>query len=150
MNPGALSSKSRTSPANQPRPFFRDAMDAYVDKRYADASDLLERAAQAEPNAPDVSFYLGVCRLLQGKPADSIVPLQSVLADEKSPWTQSAYFYLAKAYIQTGDLARAETHLQAAANIAGRLKAEAGSELTRLQAIRASQEKQNNPETPKP
>ena len=150
MDPGALSGKSRTSPAHQPRPFFRDAMDAYVDRRYADASDLLEQAAQAEPNAPDVNFYLGVCRLLEAKPADSVTPLQSVLADEKSRWAQAAHFYLAKAYLQTGDLVQAEAHLQAAADMAGRLRAEAGAELTRLQAVRAREEKQNRRQAPKP
>ena len=139
LEPGALSGKLQNSPTNQPRPFFRAAMDAYVDRRYADASDLLEQAAKAEPNAPDVNFYLGVCRLLQAKPADAMAPLQSVLADEKLPWAQAAHFYLAKAYIQTGDLALAESHLQAAAGMAGRLKAEAGSELARLQAVRAEQ-----------
>jgi tetratricopeptide (TPR) repeat protein len=137
MGPRALSGKSRKSATEQPRPFFRDAMDAYVDGRYASASDLLEQAASVEPNAPDVNFYLGVCRLLLGKPADSMAPLQSVLAGEKSLWGQSAHFYLAKAYIQTGDLAQAEEQLRAAAGLAGNLKAEAASELAQLQTIRA-------------
>lgn len=150
LGPGALSGKSGKAPTNQARPFFRDAMDAYVDKRYADATDLLERALQAEPNALDVNFYLGVCRLLQAKPADSIAPLQSVLVDEESPWAQPAHFYLAKAYIQTGDLAHAEAQLQAAAAMPGRLKAEAGSEVTRLQAVRASQEKQKDSDASRP
>jgi hypothetical protein len=140
-DPRALSGKSGKSAADQQRPFFRDAMAAYVDQRYTDASDLLEQAARAEPNVPDVSFYLGVCRLLLGKPADAIAPLQSVLADEKSLWAQSAHFYLAKAYVQTGDLTQAEEQLQAAAGMAGNLKAEAASELTRLQSIRAGGEK---------
>ena len=138
-DPRALSGKSGRSAADQSRPFFRDAMAAYVDQRYADASDLLEQAARAEPNAPDVNFYLGVCRLLLGRPADAITPLQSVLADETSLWAQSAHFYLAKAYIQTGDLTQAEEQLQAAAGLAGNLKAEAASELTRLQSIRAGE-----------
>ncbi len=150
VDPGALSGKHSKSPGDQPRPFFRDAMDAYVDQRYADATDLLEQAARAEPNAADVNFYLGVCRLLKANPADSIAPLQSVVADEKSPWAQAAHFYLAKAYIQTGDLAHAESQLQAAAAMPGRLKAEAGSELTRLQAVRMSKENKKNPEAPKP
>jgi TolA-binding protein len=150
VGPAALSGKHSTSPTNQPRPLFRDAMDAYVDQRYADASDLLERAAHAEPKAPDVNFYLGVCRLLQAKPADSIAPLQSVLTDEKSTWAQPAHFYLAKAYIQTGDLEHAEAQLQAAAALLGRLTTEAASELSRLQAIRARQEKQKNSDASRP
>jgi cytochrome c-type biogenesis protein CcmH/NrfG len=130
-------------------------MDSYVDKRYADATDLLEQAAKAEPNAADVNFYLGVCRLLQAKPTDSIAPLQAVLvnvnanANDTSPWAQSAHFYLAKAYIQIGDLTDAETQLQTAAALTGRLSAEASSELTRLQAVRAS-EKPQSPVSPNP
>lgn len=146
---GGLAGRPRKSTIGQARPFFRDAMDAYVAQRYSDASDLLEKAAQAEPNAPDVNFYLGVCRLLQGKPADSIAPLKSILSDETSPWAQSAHFYLAKAYMQTGDLAQAETQLQAAADMPGRLKTEAGSELARLQTVRA-EEQQHNPVVEKP
>ncbi len=147
---GGLAGRPRKSPINQARPFFRDAMNAYVDQRYSDASDLLEKAAQAEPNAPDVNFYLGVCRLLRGKPADSIAPLTEPFCRMRtSPWAQSAHFYLAKAYLQTGDLAQAETQLHAAADMPGRLKAEAGSELARLQTVRA-EEQQNNPGVEKP
>ena len=141
MDPRALSGKSEKSAADQPRPFFRDAMAAYVDQRYTDASDLLEQAARAEPNAADVNFYLGACRLLVGKPADAIAPLQNVLADEKSLWAQSAHFYLAKAFIQTGDLIRAEEHLKAAAVLSGNLKTEAALESAQLQSIRAGEEK---------
>ena len=36
--------------------------------------DLLEKAAQAEPQALNVKFYLGVCRLLEGRPAESVAP----------------------------------------------------------------------------
>jgi len=157
LDPGALSGKPGRSPNSQARPFFRDAMDAYVDKRYADATDLLEQAAKAEPNAADVNFYLGVCRLLQAKPTDSIAPLQAVLVNvnanakgnDTSPWAQAAHFYLAKAYIQIGDLADAEAQLQSAATLTGRLSAEARSELTRLQAVRAS-EKPRIPGSPNP
>jgi hypothetical protein len=149
MDAGGLAGKPRKSPIDQARPFFRDAMDAYVAQRYSDASDLLEKAAQTEPNAADVNFYLGVCRLLQGRPGDSIAPLNSILSDETSPWAQAAHFYLAKAYIQTGDLARAETQLHAAADMPGRLKAEAGSELARLQTVRA-EEQQHHPVVEKP
>jgi tetratricopeptide (TPR) repeat protein len=155
LDPGALSDKPRRVPTNQARPFFRDAMVAYVDERYADATDLLEQAAKTEPSAADVNFYLGVCRLLQARPTDSIGPLQAVLVSanandhDTSRWAQAAHFYLAKAYIQIGDLADAEAQLQTAAALTGRLSAEASSELTRLQAVRAS-EKRQNPGSPNP
>lgn len=136
----------QTHSSNAGRAYFQNAMDAYVEKRYADAIDLLEEAVKVEPNAPDANFFLGICRLLQAKPADSIAPLKAALANEKSPFTQSAHFYLAKAYVQTRNLAAAEAELHAAAAMSGRLSADVRSTLNRLQALRAKEEKLKQPE----
>jgi TolA-binding protein len=123
------------------RTYFQNGMNAYVEKRYRDAIDLLERAVDDEPKAPDANFFLGVCRLLEARQSEAIPPLKTVAANEQSPYAQSAHFYLAKAYIQMGDLAQAETELEAAAAVPGRLGAEARSALSRLQAVRAEQGK---------
>ena len=131
---GNSSAPDRSGPA---RPYFRSAMDAYVEKRYTDAIGFLEQAVKAEPNAPDLNFYLGVCRLLEAKPGDSITPFNVVLRDEGSPLAQGAHFYLAKALIQTGDLAQAEPHLQSAAALPGSLSTEASLELARLRTLRS-------------
>ena len=67
---------------------------------YPDAAILLERAVEAEPTAADANIFLAICRLMQGKVADSVAPLKVALTNEDSVYTQSAHFYLAKAYIQ--------------------------------------------------
>ena len=123
-------------------------MNAYVERRYADALDLLEQAIQIEPKASDVNFYLGICRLLEAKPGDSIAPLNAVLRNQESPLTQAAHFYLAKAFIQTGSLAQAEAQLLSAAAMPGSLSTEAGLELARLQALHVPERKPKNTEAP--
>ncbi len=132
------------------RGLFQKAMDAYLEQRYSAAASLLEDAAQVEPKASDVNFFLGICRIMLAKPEDAVAPLENVLADEKSTYAQSAHYYLAKAYVQTDHLPEAEVQLQAAAAMPGRLRSEASSMLSRVQALRATQGKQEPPEqTPK-
>lgn len=131
----------------QGRVYFEQAMGAYVDRRYGNAAALLEEAVQAQPNAEDANFYLGVCRLLVARPSDAIAPLTKILANPKSPFTQSAHFYLAKAFIQTQDLAQAEEHLRAADAVPGRLSTQAHSLLGKVQALRARQQPPLTPPT---
>jgi TolA-binding protein len=128
-----------SQPPAQGRTYFQNAMGAYVEKRYADAIPLLEADLELEPKAADTNYYLGICRLVQASPADAIAPLETVAGNDKSALARSAHFYLAKAYIQMGDLAKAETELQTAAAAPGRLGAEARALLKRLQALRAVQ-----------
>jgi len=117
---------------------FRKAMMAYVKKHYDDATSLLENSLNTEPDAPDVNFYYGICKLLQSHPADSLAPLQKAIDKPNSTLTQAAHFYLAKAYLQTGNLAKAETELNAAAEITGFMKEEAAADLARLHAVLAA------------
>jgi hypothetical protein len=151
VNPHALSDKTSGPHASDPtRAFFRSAMNAYLEKRYMDALEILEEAVKKEPGAPDVNFYLGVCRLLEAKPQDSIAPLNAVLDNKESPLQQAAHFYLAKAYIQIGDLVNAESQLQIAAAMPGTLSTEAGLELARLHALHSQDEKPRTVDAPRP
>jgi tetratricopeptide (TPR) repeat protein len=113
-------------------------MAAYVEKRYDDAVELLEAALKDQPGAPDINFYLGISLLMKGKPEESVGPLQTAAANEKSPYQQSAHFFLAKAYLQTADLARAENELQIAASTPGSRASEARSLLERIHALRST------------
>lgn len=120
------------------RVLFQQGMAAYVEGDYGKASDMLESARSAEPNAADVNFYLGICRLVEGHPADSIPVLKAALSSPPSPLTQPAHFYLAKAYVQMQQLAEAEHEMQEAAAMPGRLRVEARALLARIQALRKS------------
>src|SRR5947209_19990335 len=53
---------------------------------------------------------------------------------ENSPHSQSAHFYLGKAYLQMRDIPRAQAELESAAALAGRLTGAAKSTLARLRA----------------
>ena len=128
---------------NTGRALFRKGMVAYVDRRYNAAADLLENALRIEPKAADVNLYLGICRLIQGRPADAVPLLKVVSAAPDSVLTQSAHFYLGKAYVQTGNLSDAQAEWQQAAATPGRLAAEARSLLLRLRAARKP-DPQNN------
>ena len=131
-----------SSGPNQPpaagRTAFKSGMDAYVEKRYEDAVVLLQAAMKEEPRAVDTNFYLGISLLMRGKPKESVGPLQTA-ANEKSPYAQSAHFFLAKAYLQTADFARAENELQIAASMPGRRASEASSLLARVHALRSAE-----------
>ena len=62
---------------------FRDAMLAYVEKRYSDAGSLLENAAKQAPGSTDINFFLGVCRLMNGPlVTDAIEPLEAAAMDK--------------------------------------------------------------------
>jgi TolA-binding protein len=116
---------------------FQDAMLAYVEKRYGDAEVLLEDTLKLAPGAPEINLYLGICQLVNGKADEAVHPLQSVLAHENSPYTQSAHFYLAKAYLQIWKVSKAEEQLGAAAAMPGPLNTEAKALLEKIQAIAA-------------
>jgi TolA-binding protein len=127
----ASSYSSRRDPADAGRVQFQAAMRAYVDGRYAEAVEGLAAALHSDPNAPDVNFYLGICDLLTGQPEKSIEPLQLATAGN-SPLVQSAHYYLAKAYIEDGQLTEAETELSRAIAVPGRLTSESRALLLRL------------------
>jgi hypothetical protein len=62
--------------------------------------------------------------------------LKEVLSAPASSFTQSAHFYLAKAYLQMSQLEDAEREMQAAAALPGNLTAEAQSLAARIHALR--------------
>jgi tetratricopeptide (TPR) repeat protein len=135
---GASSAAPRgVESATEQRALFADAMRAYVDRNYDEASDLLHRVLQADPEASDANFYLGVILLLKGRPDQAVEPLRFAATNGRDRWSQPAHFYLAKTYLQTRDLASAESELKAAADIAGPWTGTAKADLATLQALRS-------------
>lgn len=86
---------------------------------------------------------------MAGHSAEAVAPLKTVLAARPGVFTQPAHFYLAKAYLQLGNLAEAEREMQTASELSGRLTTEARSLLSRIQALR-QQLPQDNTGTAKP
>ena len=67
-----------------------------------------------------------------------MAPLKEVLDAPASSFTQSAHFFLAKAYLQTSRLEDAEREMQAAAALIGSLTTEAQSLAARIHSLRTS------------
>lgn len=140
---GKTSSYSSTgAPQDTGRIMFQNAMNAYIDGRYIEATGYLENAVKLEPKVADINFYLGVCRLLQGHPEDSVGPLKNAAAAGNSPYLQSSHYYLAKAYVQSHRFADAENEFREAIAVPGRLTADAKALLARLQVLRTQIDKQ--------
>jgi len=115
---------------------FLDAMLAYDEKRYTDAEALLSEAVKLAPGDPEVSLYLGICRLAEGNAYDAVPPLKSVTNKNDSPYAPAAHFCLAKAYLQMRDLYTAEQQLKEAAEVP-----EAKALLTQVQRLLAQRSK---------
>ncbi len=127
--------------ADSGRVLFHDGMNAYIDARYHDASGYLRSALKYEPSAADVNFYLGVCRILDGHPAESIPALKIAIAAGNSPYLQSAHYYLGKAYVQEMNLEGAEMEFREATGLPGQLSTDAKAMLARVVALREQIEK---------
>jgi len=118
------------------RSLFLAAMLAYDEKRYRDAEALLNDAVKLAPGDPEVSLYLGICRLAEGNAYDAVPPLKSVTNKNDSPYAPAAHFCLAKAYLQMRDLYTAEQQLKEAPKIP-----EAKALLTQVQWLLAQRNK---------
>jgi hypothetical protein len=93
---------------------FAAAMTRYGAKDYAGAVEQLQPLADASPDAAHVQFFLGISQVMSGKPAAAIESLDRAAATGTAPFADEAHFYLAKAAMQTRDLARAERELRIA------------------------------------
>jgi hypothetical protein len=93
---------------------FAAAMMRYSAKDYAGAAEQLQPLAESSPDAAHVQFFLGISQLMSSKPAAAIESLDRAAATGTAPFADEAHFYLAKAAMQTRDLARAERELQIA------------------------------------
>jgi hypothetical protein len=100
--------------ANNQAQSFAAAMTRYSAKDFAGAAEQLQPLAEANPGAAHVQFFLGIAQLMSGKPAAAIESLDRAVASGTAPFADEAHFYLAKAAMQTRDLARAERELQIA------------------------------------
>lgn len=94
---------------------FDAAMAKYTAGQYADAEAGLSAAVASAPDLPPAQFYLGISRLLLGRPADARTPLAAAASLGVSPWSEESHFYLAKVALAQNDVATATTELRTAA-----------------------------------
>jgi len=114
---------------------FRKAMEVYRKQQYRAAIPGLRQAAQLNPSAPDIRFFLGICYLLDEHPAEANEELQRTVALGETPYLEAAHFYLAKARLRENDLSGAKTELEKTIQLRGDREAEARRLLGQVETI---------------
>lgn len=111
---------------------FRNAMQFYVKGDYAHAIPGVRTAAKASPRTASFNFYLGACYLLTGQTDPAIVSFRKTVALGDPAYSESAHFYLAKAYLRKREVARAKDELQKTVQFHGSLESETAEILRQL------------------
>jgi tetratricopeptide (TPR) repeat protein len=111
---------------------FRTAMEFYSTGDYVSAIPGLEEAAKLDPEAPNISFFLGACYLLSGQSSEGIATLERVVDLGDTVFLEEAHLLLAKARISGGDVDTATDHLQTVIDLDGAFADEARSLLDTL------------------
>jgi tetratricopeptide (TPR) repeat protein len=91
---------------------FQRGMAHYARADYARAIPDLDAAARLAPDAPHITFYLGIAHLMTGQGDAAIDRLQATVALGESAYLADAHWYLAKAYLRRQDVRAAESHLR--------------------------------------
>lgn len=111
---------------------FHKAMQFYVKGDYAKAIPGVRAAAKANPQSASFNFYLGACYLLAGQTDPAVVSFRKTVSLGDPAYSESAHFYLAKAYLQEKEVARAKDELQKTVQFHGSLESEAAEILRQL------------------
>jgi tetratricopeptide (TPR) repeat protein len=106
--------------ADDARKSFAAAMTRYRAGDFAAAATGLRALVVKSPELASAQFYLGICELMMRQPRRAETALKAAADSEVTPYADEAYFYLAKAALQRGDLTAAERALtEAVARDAG-------------------------------
>jgi TolA-binding protein len=111
---------------------FRTAMQNYSKEDYAKAIPGLRAAVKASPQNPSFNFYLGACYLLTGQTDPAIVSFRKTISLGNPAYSESAHFYLAKAYLKKKDVSAAEEELHKTVQLHGSRETEAEEILREL------------------
>jgi TolA-binding protein len=111
---------------------FHQAMKFYESRDYAHAIPGVRAAAKTSPQNASFNFYLGACYLLAGQTDPAIVSFRKTVSLGDPAYSESAHFYLAKAFLQKKEVARAKDELQKTVQFHGSLESEAAETLRQL------------------
>ena len=111
---------------------FRKAMQYYSKGDYAHAIPGLRAAVKASPRTTRSNFYLGACYLLTGQTDSAVVSFHKTVSIGDPTYSESAHFYLAKAYLRKKEVSAAENELQKTVQLHGNMETEAGEILQQL------------------
>jgi tetratricopeptide (TPR) repeat protein len=97
--------------ADEAQQRFRTAMEFYSTGDYVSAIPGLEEAAELDPNAPNISFFLGASYLLTDRISEGIATLQHTVDLGDTPYLEEALLLLAQAHLGAGDIDKARDEL---------------------------------------
>lgn len=113
---------------------FKAGMELYVETDYRGAMRELEAAAELDGDRIDVQFFLGACRLLNGKDREGIEALTTVIEEGDTPFLEEALFMRAQGYLRADDADAAVGDLRAIAELEGDWESRAQDQLEQLEA----------------
>jgi len=114
---------------------FRASMRDYVKGNYAAAIPGLRAASKLNPQASDISFFLGICYLLTDQTDAAIKQLRGTAALGDSPYLEETHFYLAKCSLRKGDLRAARNELEKTIPLQGEREGEARELVQQLEKL---------------
>jgi tetratricopeptide (TPR) repeat protein len=117
---------------------FQEAMERYQREDYVAAVTGLSTAADLDPEAPHVLFFLGISHLVTGERDAAIEALDKTVALGESPYLEEAHFYLAKAHLQAGNVDEARRELDRTIRLRGEHGKAARAILDQLDSISRS------------
>jgi tetratricopeptide (TPR) repeat protein len=115
---------------------FQRGMEHYRKADYAAAVGDLRTAAELDPDAAHIRFFLGISHLMLGQDDAAIDRLQATIALGDSPYLEEAHLYLAKAFLRRSDLGAAETQLKRLMQLRGSWSDEAQRLLTQVERLK--------------
>lgn len=114
---------------------FQRGIERYRRGDYGGAVDNLRVAAELDPDAAHICFFLGVSHLMLDQENAGIMRLRATIALGDSPYLEEAHFYLAKAFLRRQNVRAAETQLKTLIELRGSWSDEARRLLTDLQKL---------------
>lgn len=115
---------------------FQRGMEHYRKGDYARAADDLRAAAELDPDAAHIHFFLGASQLILRQDEAAIDRLRATIALGDSPYLEEAHLYLAKALLRRKDLVAAEIELKKVVQLGGSVSSEAKRLLTELAKLK--------------
>ena len=119
VEPARYEPNTLRGPMDEATRRFRRGMERYQEADYMKAAEELHGARNLDPDAPHISFFLGVSQLMSGNDVPAIDSLRATIALGDSPYLEDAHFYLAKAFLRRNDLKAGTAELQQVIAIGG-------------------------------
>ena len=114
---------------------FRLGMKPYAAGDFIAAVPHLRTAARLDPSRPDFVFFLAASELLSGDASAAVGDFERAIDMGETPYREEAHFYLAKALLARGDVARARRELMAVVGLQGELRDDADAILRQLESV---------------